>query len=80
MAIFSTILALLQAIPILDRWVREFLVFYAKKQEQWFYEAVAKAIVDSIEKRDQTPIEDVIKSPRAGKESGHDGVEYENLP
>ena len=80
MAIFSTILAVLKAIPILHEWFKSFVKWYSEKERQWFYESVAKGVVDAIEKRDQRDLEKAVGSPKAGKPSGHEGVEFENVP
>lgn len=75
-SVFGFIYALTKAIPVLDKAVRGFIAFYAIKQVEWYrkelHEAIKKAIGDGATK----PIEDAIGSPRAGKPSGNDGVEY----
>ena len=70
----------MKAIPVLDKAVREFVIWFSEQQRQWFYDSVARGVVDAIEKRDQRNLEHTIGSPRAGKPSGHPGVEYETDP
>lgn len=70
------IYSVLKAIPVLDKAARAFFIYYSELEKDWTYAAIAKANVTAIESGDQRELEKAIGSPKAGKPSGHDGVEY----
>jgi hypothetical protein len=70
--------AIVKAIPVLDKAIRELLVFYAEKEREWAYEKISKGIFKAITGKDQRDIEVAIGSPRAGKPSGDTDSEFTN--
>ena len=74
--VFGLIYAIIKAIPIADKAVRDFLVFYAVKQKEWYAQEIKAAIEKAIATGDTTDLESAIGSPQAGKPSGQNGVEY----
>lgn len=75
---FGFLYALLKAVPIFNKWVQDFFVFYAQKQTEWAYAAISKGVTKAFRDGDQRDLEHAIGSPRADKPSGHDGVEYDD--
>jgi hypothetical protein len=73
-SVFGFLYALTKAMPVLDGWLKSFFAWYAVKEKEWFLADLHKVIASG----DPQKIEEFIKSPRAGKPSGHDGVEYED--
>ena len=69
-AVFSAIVAVIKAIPVLDDWFQRFLVWYAEKQLEHMKSENREAIVRAIKLHDQRPIEDAIGSPISGEFSG----------
>ena len=78
MAIFPLILAVLKALPILHEWFKSFVKWYSIKQVQWFNEELKKAVEHAISTGETDDLVKAIKSPKAGKPSGHDGGEFDN--
>ena len=76
-AAFGFIYSLLQAVPILNTWIQEFFIFYAKQQKEWTYEAISRGVTGAIRTGDQRELEHTIGSPRADQPSGHDGAEFD---
>ena len=74
--VFGLIYGIVKLIPILDKAVRDFLVFYAKKQVEWFNEEVKVAVEKAIATGETRDVENTVNSPRAGKPSGNSGVDY----
>lgn len=75
-SVFSFIYALLKAIPVLEKLVRDFFVFYAIKQREWYEKELHDAIKKAINTGETRDLENAIGSPRAGAPSGHDGSDY----
>lgn len=76
--VFGLIYGIVKLIPILDKLVRDFLVFYAKKQVEWFNEEVKVAVEKAIATGETRDAENAISSPRAGKPSGNSGVDFDD--
>ena len=74
----SLIYSLIKFIPILDKAVRDFLIFYSAKQVEWFNAEVTKAVAKAIATGETSDLENSIGSPRAGKPSGNAGSEFDN--
>lgn len=75
---FGFIYALLKAIPLVEKAVRDFLAFYAIKEREWYYEKLHKAIESATRTGETKPIEHAIGSPRSGKPSGHGDSAFDN--
>lgn len=76
---FGFFYALLQAIPVLDKAIREFLVYYAEKQIEWFNAEVRTAVDKAIATGETADEERSIGSPRAGKPSGDADSEFSRV-
>jgi hypothetical protein len=72
---FSTVVAIIKAIPIIDKWFKQLATFYVASQINELHEADKEAIRKAIYEQDQRDIEKQIGSTRVGKPSGVDGVE-----
>jgi len=70
--------AIVKAIPVLDKAMRELLVFYAEKEKEWAFNAISKGEFKAITGKDQRDLEVAIGSPRAGKPSGDSDSEFSN--
>lgn len=77
-SVFGFIYALIKAVPILEKAVRDFLAFYAIKQKEWFYEELHKAVEKAIKTGETNDLENSIGSPRAGKPSGDSDSEFDD--
>lgn len=77
-SVFGFVYALLKAIPLLEKLVREFFAFYAIKQREWFEKELHDAIKKAINSGETRDLENSIGSPRAGAPSGHDGIERDD--
>ncbi len=77
-SVFGFIYALIKAVPILEKAVRDFLAFYAVKQREWFEKELNDAIKKAIATGETSDLEQRIGSPRADKPSGDSGSEFDN--
>lgn len=73
---FGFIYALLKAVPVLDKGVRDFLLFYAQKQKEWFYADIHNAIKKAIETGDTSDLQKVIGKQEGP--SGHSGATFDD--
>ena len=80
MAIFSTILAIAKAIPVLDSWLSQFMAFYTQQKiasmKDEDYQAVRKAVLE----RDQRDLEKAAGNPNPGEVSNAPGSEIISGP
>lgn len=79
--ILSVLLAIFKAVPaakeLWDKLVSIYIMSQAGKMKEENRQAIASALVE----HDQRFIEQLIRSPRAGKESGYEGTEIrDTLP
>lgn len=66
---FSTIIAIIKAIPILQKWFEELFVLYFNMQVDSMRAENVKAIRKAIDEKDQREIEKALQSTLAGKRS-----------
>ena len=64
---------------LLHEWFKSFVKWYSIKQVQWFNEELKKAVEHAISTGETEKLEKAIKSPKAGKPSGHDGSEFDRV-
>lgn len=81
MSFFAAIAALLNAIPIFDKWFQQFMAWYIVQKVAAMDAETVTAIKNAIAKHDQTQIETVLQSNLAGKPTGDGGaVIVDSLP
>lgn len=81
MSIIGTILAILNAIPILDSWFQQLTAAYAQAAIGRMKAENREAIRAALAAHDQREIEKTIGSPKAGEPSGIPGTEIrDHLP
>jgi hypothetical protein len=78
MSWLSFVYSLIKLIPIVDKAVRDFLIFYSVKQVEWFNAKVTKAVAKAIATGETSDLENSIGSPRAGKPSGNAGADFDD--
>lgn len=76
--IFGFIYSIIKAVPVLDKAVRDFFIFYAIKQKEWFANDVTKAVEKAIRTGQTEDLERDVGSPQAGKPSGQDGTTFDD--
>lgn len=81
MEIVALITGIVKAIPILDKWVEQFMVYYFNKSIDKMKLDNFKAIKKAINEKDQRDLEKNIGNPNAGNPSGDAGSEIvDDLP
>lgn len=81
MTYFSAILAIIKAIPALEKWYEDFTAFYIKQRIESMKKENVEAIKFALKENDQRKIEQAIGSNKAGELSGVPHTEIrENLP
>lgn len=77
----ATILALIQSVPIVDKWVERFVTFYITSMIGSMKSDNRNGIRKAVDEQDQRDLEHAIGSPTAGEPVGGDGVERrDSLP
>ena len=66
---FSTIIAIIKAIPIIQKWFEELFILYFNMQVDSMRAENVKAIRKAIDEKDQRDIERALQSTLAGKRS-----------
>lgn len=74
MEIFTGILAIFKAIPVLDQWLEKFVTFYVEQKWKAMLEENRAAIRKALVEHDQRDIEKAIGNPEAGEPSKAPGV------
>ncbi len=74
MEVFSFILGIIKALPILDKWVERFVVFYVNMRIENMRDENFKALREAMERHDQIRLEKAMQNPNAGKPSGDAGT------
>lgn len=81
MEVFSLILGIVKAIPIVDSWFQQFFVYYFNSQIDKMKEENRLAIAKVINEKDQRDLEKALGSKKAGEASGDpDAVIVDSLP
>jgi len=75
LSVFSTILAVLKVIPILDSWFQQLMVFYAKAAVDRIKKEDREAVLKAFAEKDQRDLEKAIGNPNPGEVSGDEGTE-----
>lgn len=80
-SVFSTLLAIVKAIPILKEWVDSFVSMYKKHEEETMRKEDSEAVRKAINERDQRDLERQLGNPVPGEESHLPGTELrDSLP
>lgn len=66
MGILEGIIAFIKAIPIVDKWVQQFIAFYVNSQIDKMAQENRDAIKKAVERFDQRDLERAIGNPHAG--------------
>jgi hypothetical protein len=69
MGIFSAIIAVIKAIPVVDAWFQALITFYVNTQIDRMAAENRAAIKKAIDEKDTRDLEKVIGSPDAGEPS-----------
>lgn len=69
----ATIMAIITAIPIVDRWVQQFIAFYVNARIDSMAKENKDSLAYAIANHDQRKIEHAMGSKLEGKPSGVDG-------
>ncbi len=78
---FSTIVAIIKAIPILKGWIDQAVALYLSHSIESMHESDRAAVKKAIYEHDQRDLEKQIGSTKAGKSSDLPGVELrDSLP
>lgn len=81
LTVFASIMSVIKLVPIVDKWVERFVVWYAENQIATMVKENREAMKKAIEAQDQRDLEKVIGNPNAGEPSGTPGtVIRDSLP
>lgn len=81
LTVFAYILAFLKVIPIVDGWVRDFIVYYSNSAIDRMTTENRAAIKKAIDGQDQRDLEKALGNPNAGEPSNIAGTELrDTLP
>lgn len=80
-AIFEGIAAIAGAIPVIDKWLQQFIAWYFNNQLASMRSDILAAVKKAIEEQDQRDLEKQMGSTKAGEPSGIPGtVIRDSLP
>ncbi len=78
LSVFSTILAILKAVPVIEGWVQDFFVFYTQARLDAMRSENREALKKAFLEKDQRDLEKAIGNPTPGEESGNAGSEIKD--
>jgi len=79
--IFSGLLALIQAIPVVDKWVQQFIVYYVSKRKNEMKAENTAALRKALDEKDQRDLEKAVGNPHPGEPTSFPGTELrDTLP
>lgn len=73
-SIIAGIVAVAKAIPVVDKWLQQLMLAYAKNRIDAWDKAIFEGIKTAIVERDQRDLEKAIGNPNAGEPSGNPGT------
>lgn len=81
MEIIALITGIVKAIPVIDKWIQQFIVYYTNKKIDEMERENVAALKKAIYEYDQRDLEKAIGNPNAGEESHAPGSEIvDDLP
>ena len=81
MSVFSIIIAVIKAIPIIKEWFDQLAAYYVEREIANMKTANRESIAKAIKEHDQRDLEKAIGNPNAGEKSNLGGTEIrDSLP